>query len=200
MQDSSHNFYSKIQNTGNFLIVKDDVGKSKPVTRTLPSNEYSYGVKISKDRENAGAVISSWAETHKRSRLEKGQDFKRLNILSIGEKQVTAPQQRIFRKTAKYRRMSSETPQMNEENREVIFGVPLRPSTPIKAVLGHFYGFIAAEEKHRAYSRPFGSRERKRTSIAHVEKAVEQPKILFKMKKFLNVKPRISTRRSLTLS
>ena len=198
MLDSSHNFYSKLQSTGNYLLIKDDVGKSKPATRILPSNGFCYGIKVSKDREDARAVISSWAQNSKKVKQNRDQDFRKLNILSVGEKFVTAPQQRAFRKTAHCRRMSSETPHLELEPSEVIYGMPLRPSTPIKAVIGNFYGSFAAEQKHRAYSNDYKSHVKRKRMIEKPEKVTEAEPKLFKMKKFLSVKARTSTRRTLS--
>jgi hypothetical protein len=39
----------------NYLLVKDDVGKSKPTTRKLPSEQFSYGRPDHKDCESAAA-------------------------------------------------------------------------------------------------------------------------------------------------
>lgn len=201
MLDTSHNFYSKIQNTGNYLLVKDDVGKSKPFTRNLPSKDFSYGMRIQKDKEDAGLVISSWASKLKKSRQFPDQDFKKLNILSVAEKQVTATQQRVFRKTVQIRRMSSEEPKINDVNKEIVYGMPLRPSTPIKAVLGHFYGHFAAEQKHIAYSEKPKTVIKRRawSQFSEKEDKKEEPKTMFKMKKFLTVKARTSTRRNFNL-
>ncbi|OMJ75917.1 hypothetical protein SteCoe_24812 [Stentor coeruleus] len=198
MLDTNHNFYSKIQNTGNYLIVKDDVGKSKPNTRTLPSNSFSYGIKVSKDNEDAGAVISSWAETAQKPYKPIEQDFKKLNMMSITEKQVTAPQQRKFRKTAQCRRLSSEEPRIFDDGIQTIYGMALRPSTPIKAVLSNFYGNVALEEKHYAYSDKMKTSSfRKRSVESDLKKPkIENQKVLFKMKKFLKVRARTSTRRN----
>ena len=49
-----------IQNK-NRLLVKDDVGKSKPCTVRLPKEGHSYGKPDNKDKEGAGKVTSSWA-------------------------------------------------------------------------------------------------------------------------------------------
>jgi hypothetical protein len=198
MLDTGHNFYARLQNTNNYLLVKDDVGKPKPVTRPLPSTDFSYGIKVKKDSEDARAVISSWAVTSHRSNKVLDQDFRRLNILSLGEKLVTAPQQRAFRKTAFNRRMSSEEPKRPSDKHEVIYGMPLRPSTPIKAVLENFYAHVAEEQTHCAYSVKQRPPHRRNLSSQHEtkrEKLMENEKGLFKLKKFLNVKPKTNTRR-----
>ena len=45
----------------NYLIVKDDVGKSKPSTRDLPSLDFAYGkTDLTKNKEGAAQVCTSW--------------------------------------------------------------------------------------------------------------------------------------------
>jgi hypothetical protein len=44
----------------NTLLVKDDIGKSKPATRILPPDGFSFGKADKKDSEGAGLVTSSW--------------------------------------------------------------------------------------------------------------------------------------------
>lgn len=62
MLEQGHNFYTRIQNSGNFLLVKDDVGKGKPTVRRLPPPEFYYGMGNKGDMENAGDLINSWKE------------------------------------------------------------------------------------------------------------------------------------------
>ncbi len=42
-------------NTHNYLLIKDDVGKSKPSVRQLPQGGHSYGYKCRPDKEGVGA-------------------------------------------------------------------------------------------------------------------------------------------------
>ncbi|OMJ78125.1 hypothetical protein SteCoe_22143 [Stentor coeruleus] len=201
MLDTSHNFYNKIQSTRNCLIIKDDVGKSKPNTRTLPSTDFSYGMHISKDHENAGDVISAWAENIRKPKKILDQDFKKLNIMSIAKKQVTAPQQRLYRKTVICRRLSSEEPKYTFDNPDHVYGMPLRPSTPIKAVIGNFYGLQAIVDKHFAYSDKEKNPNRRRLFAETPKKSrFDEQKGLFKMKKFLKIRARTSTRRNHSFS
>ena len=57
MIDDTHSFFIKLQNSGNYLLVKDDIGKSKPSTRDLPHNNFVFGKKTFKDQESAGKLI-----------------------------------------------------------------------------------------------------------------------------------------------
>ena len=46
----------KVVNQKNQLLVKDDVGKSKPATRALPPDGFTFGKPDKKDQEGAGIV------------------------------------------------------------------------------------------------------------------------------------------------
>lgn len=43
-----------MRKTQNLLLIKDDVGKSKPTCRALPHQEHYYGKAEVKDQEDAG--------------------------------------------------------------------------------------------------------------------------------------------------
>ena len=56
MKAPSHttsNFY-------NHLLLKDQVGKSKPTTRDLPGDKFTYGKPDVMDKEGASQVTTSW--------------------------------------------------------------------------------------------------------------------------------------------
>jgi hypothetical protein len=42
-----------LKDAHNVLLVKDDVGKSKPATRELPPETFAYGKSAGKDEEGA---------------------------------------------------------------------------------------------------------------------------------------------------
>jgi len=45
----------------NVLLVKDDVGRSKPNTRDLPSDQFAYGKHdLLPDRETTDKVVRNW--------------------------------------------------------------------------------------------------------------------------------------------
>ena len=44
-----------VKNKNNYLLLKDDVGKSRPTTRALPSGEHAYGHALVPDKEGVGA-------------------------------------------------------------------------------------------------------------------------------------------------
>ena len=45
----------------NHLLLKDDVGKSKPSTRDLPESRFTYGKAEKRDQEGAKDISSSWS-------------------------------------------------------------------------------------------------------------------------------------------
>ena len=50
-----------MRNTYNHLLLKDDIGRSKPTTRFLPDGAHTYGKPEIRDKEDAGKgkIISS---------------------------------------------------------------------------------------------------------------------------------------------
>lgn len=91
--DPSHNFYSRIQQSGNYLLVKDDIGKAKPPVRKLPDSEFTYGKKVTPDEVGAGGLLSSWHESIKSRLPAPDKDFKKLNAMSLKKGCTNAKQQ-----------------------------------------------------------------------------------------------------------
>ena len=192
-----------LQKSNNFLIVKDSMGKAKPSTVPLPEASFAYGHRCKGDQEGVSSLLSSWAE-HRPSRLSKpDHDFKRLNILSVFEGVHTARDQRKFRRNSDVRvKTASQRSQISIP--DITFGDSARPSTPMKAVLGNFYGEQAAEEVTANYTPKTGKRvfSSGRSTVGFekrnqwIRKSLENDeKTMFKLKKFLAVLPRTSTRR-----
>ena len=50
----------KLIKTNNVLLVKDDVGKSKPATVKLPGVGHIFGKPENRGQEGAGIITSSW--------------------------------------------------------------------------------------------------------------------------------------------
>ncbi len=76
----------KVINNKNQLLVKDDVGRSKPITRDMPPEGFTFGKPDRKDPEGAGIVTQSW-KAHEQSRAKESErDFKKLNKLGIKNK------------------------------------------------------------------------------------------------------------------
>lgn len=47
-----------MQNSGNLLLFKGDVGRKKPGIHTLPSENFTYGKSTGEDKEGAGNLMS----------------------------------------------------------------------------------------------------------------------------------------------
>ena len=199
--DTTHNFYDRVQKSGNYLIVKDDVGKAKPTVRQLPPQDFAYGKKVVPDAMGAGGLLSSWDISLQSQRMGGDKDFKKLNALSIRKGCTTAAQQRQFRRTRNLRLQSAE-PRGVDRLPDIVFGEHTRPSTPFHAVLGNFYGTFASDVKHSQYEHipsTMTAREPRQTKWStmmknqkYEEAAVKRE---FKMKKFLKTQPRTNTRR-----
>jgi hypothetical protein len=199
-------FSSTLTRSANHLLLKDDVGKSKPSIRKLPGFEFTYGKFIEKDPEGAKAVISTWRE-HKSSPCEDPpRDFKKLNAKSVQEGLFTAKQAKLFRSTSNFRVQLDSVGKLNKAslapNSDIIFGLPGRPSTPMDAVISNLYGRTAADIKTEEYAQPIELRKigRPRLTKAHsylanaVRTSLEPtPRREFKMKKFTTVAARTST-------
>lgn len=150
MIDLKHNFFAKIQNSKNFVIVRDDIGKAKPFTRKLPDAGFVFGKKVNRDKESAGDLIGSWTEHKKSVGSPCERNYKFLNILSLASKKTRASEVREFRKKQKLcekvlKKYRNNTP-------DIRFGLAVRPSTPMRAIITNFYGELATQTKHSQYA------------------------------------------------
>ena len=197
----------------NMLLVKDDVGKAKPTTRKLPPDGFTFGRAEMKDEEGADKVTSSWKFHDLSKKARPDRDFKKLNKMSVGGHAVNAREMYEFRKAHDARMkeptgLQKQTIRLPEEG--FAYGKPNRPSTPIKGVVGNFFGELAEMEMNDKYSRaqmdpPYAKlvgpeKHTKATMLAkeHVaKKGVEEKEVTqFKMKRFQNVPARTETKRS----
>jgi hypothetical protein len=97
-------------NNKNFLLVRDDIGKSKQSVFSLPPDGFSYGRPDMKDQEGAGVgkstppflkrfiVTSSWKAHTKTSSQMQERDFKKLNKMQLKDKAIDAKKSTDFRK------------------------------------------------------------------------------------------------------
>lgn len=192
-----------LQSSNNFLLVKDSMGKAKPCTVPLPDSSFRYGKRLSGDQDNVSTLLTSWTE-HKPSNLSQpDKDFRKLNVLSVIEGAYTASQQRRFRRSSDVR-IKTASHRSKCSVPDIVFGDSARPSTPIKAVLGHFYGDQAAEQISGNYTPKSGRRvySANRSTLGFdkrnkfiKESMKSEQKGLFKLKRFLSTQPRTSTRR-----
>lgn len=153
MFDSSHNFYSRIQSSDNILLLKSDLGKSKPGIHRLPPGGFAYGKSTGEDQEGAGDLMNKWKFHEGSKKMASEPDFKALNCLSTGQGLSTATEFRTFRKGKNVRISNS---QQNLHRKpclpDMTFGMATQSSISIKALLGNFYGRIASEDLHEQYA------------------------------------------------
>jgi len=139
----------------NVLLVKDDVGKAKPFTRDLPSEQFAFGKHdLLPDRETTDQVVRNW-RVHQSSHITKQdpRDFKKLNKMSLKTKAVTAHDQYNFRTTHDARipfgLVQSKPTYLPNET--FTFGRRNRPPTPVHAVIANYFGYSAGDDMQQRY-------------------------------------------------
>lgn len=55
-------------NTGNILLHRDDVGKSKPTIHKLPGDDFTYGAYNRQPEKTVKEIINEWQYSHKPGR------------------------------------------------------------------------------------------------------------------------------------
>lgn len=83
-----------LKDTKNALLVKDDVGRSKPVTRDLPPEGFAFGKADAKDAEGVAEgnlqptflVTRSWQFHDHSSDIVPEKNFKKLNAMCVKKK------------------------------------------------------------------------------------------------------------------
>ena len=204
--------------TKNQLLVSDDVGRAKPCTRRLPGENFTYGKADAQDAEDAGQVMSNWQFHGQSQKSRPDRDFKKLNKLSVKERACNARDMYQFRKTTDAR-MKEATGHQGKSKRlpptEFTYGMPCRPSTPIRDVMGNFFGEMAENEMVYKYNQtktnfrrtgaPLEAKHTTKSKIAHEfvktrgqvddkqARLMSGSKDLFKIKRFDHVKPRTNT-------
>ena len=205
-------------NTKNQLLVTDDVGKAKPSTRKLPAENFTYGKAEYQDVEGAGEVMSNWKFHGQSKKSKPDRDFKKLNKLSVKNKACNARDMYQFRKVNDARMKEALGAQRKRGRlppKEFTYGMPCRPSTPIRDVMGNFFGEMAENEMTFKYGQtrsnfrqtaaPAETKHTTKSKIAdefvkskgHEDakqaKLMSGSKDLFKIKRFDHIKPRTDT-------
>jgi len=195
----------------NQILVRDDVGKSKPTCYDLPAEEFAYGRPDNPDFEGAREVTMQWLSHVPSSRPAEGvNDFRKINKLALRGGICSAKDLAQFRhENAQSIKVSA--PPMPGPPPKVIpsdvvpaftYGKKTRPSTPIAAVVSYQFAAEyeqALDENYGQYDdekRLVGLREIKTTKAmeGHASRSRAQaivPKEPFKMKKFLKVKAKM---------
>ena len=168
MKISEHSFNEIRKRSKNQLIIPSEVGRAKGSVRDLPSPNHSYGYQQRKDREGAGALLSSW-QIHRPTKGPSSQkDYGKLNKLGAVSK-ITKPKQvKKFREEHQFTMKSSKNSLVHTRvlpSEEFIYGIPNKPSTPIERIIQFEYGNKAAEETHIDYLEESRGKSRENRSI-----------------------------------
>lgn len=201
-------FLEKLNQSGNVLLQKDNIGKAKPPTRILPPADWTYGLPDKKDKEgvrerNSHTVTYIWSEHCKTAETEPDRDFRALNKMSVRNRFTSAKAQREFRKSHE-----AFIPRTYARRQQFVaptdktYGIPTLRSDPMDLVLTNTFANLAEEEISQIYSSRFSNGKRAANARVSLSgspgkrKAQEMAtKELFKMKKFKRVQPRTNTNR-----
>lgn len=190
-----------LQSSGNILLYRDDLGKTKSGVHVLPDSRFVYGKVSGGDKEGAGDLMRHWEFHTASKKMTNEKNFKLLNSMSAMNGLSTATEFRTFRK-GKDVRLRSGNPKSFRERAEhgFTYGMPCRTATPIKAVISNFYGRVSLASQHEAYEDRTPSKLSKWSSTRGFELLKQAKKIsleskksdsnLFKMKKFSGVRPK----------
>lgn len=142
----------------NPLLVKNDIGKSKPFTHDLPSDDHVYGKELKRETYGAGALTSDWQLSKPNYRTETHRDFQKLNKVSL-RCGVTSPKDvkqfrmntdiRIKKKFGKPTNLSALNTIASAQDLSPAkkpYGRPNRPQTPLKGIINGTYGNEAEQE------------------------------------------------------
>ena len=141
----------------NVLLARDDIGKSKPTTHNLPSQEHAYGVKNKQEQFGVGRLTQEWEISKHSSVKQTGQDYQRLNKLGINARVIRPNQVKSFRSGLDVRvpikegksRLNKSTlmrvpPSINDVQ-EILspkvnpYGKANRAQTPVKGIITGVY-------------------------------------------------------------
>ncbi|EAR89726.2 hypothetical protein TTHERM_00974270 (macronuclear) [Tetrahymena thermophila SB210] len=212
MSRTSTGFYPWNNRTQNTLLLKDDVGRSKPSAYSLPPVDYTYGRPLERDEEGAKEVSMTWKYHAETRPKEPDRDFAKLNKMSLTQGLHKSNQFSDYRKRVDARmkvvKGRNALPLYIPEE-EFRYGLPNRPSTPIKLVLGNCYGLefqqrIEQDYMYRSQQDSFKPRllpkgnKASDLSYTYTKQKLSQiqqnnNKELFKLTKFKKVQPRTNT-------
>eukprot|EP00931_Biecheleriopsis_adriatica_P095449 TRINITY_DN6904_c0_g1_i1.p1 TRINITY_DN6904_c0_g1~~TRINITY_DN6904_c0_g1_i1.p1 ORF type:complete len:291 (+),score=56.56 TRINITY_DN6904_c0_g1_i1:68-940(+) len=202
----------------NILLVRDDVGKSKPTCFDLPEDHFSYGRPGNTDVEGAREVSMRWvSHTPSRSVEAEALDFVSLNRKAAIAKITTAKDIRTYSKATprggSLSARGSSAPGKPIIPSDVIpgfsYGRKVRPSTPINEVISARFAESSEKQLGQFYSEMKELREASRSQVRKiplttatklhanaVRKVVAEeaiPKEPFKLSKFKRVGPRVTS-------
>jgi hypothetical protein len=199
----------------NPLLAKNEIGHSKRTTYDLPKDpEHSFGVKNVPDKEGAGKVILTWKEHTPNPDSVPGRDFLKLNKMSVKDKALTPQQVNEYRKTHDARRETGKkhvaekaNPLPSHANPEHTYGIKTKYNEDIKELVESRYedewvkeqNVIFESLKTQDNTRKAKMQHNFNLSVSptrHSQQGTPEPDDShqpFKMKKFLNVGPKVDT-------
>lgn len=204
----------------NPLLAKDDVGRAKQTTYTLPSGSFSFGMPNSQEENGAREAVNRW-QFHKPSldpRGEPGLSFPELNKMAIGIKACTPKDSATFKKEVQESMAASgglahsprAAPQRDlipsDIDPHFAYGRKVRPSTPMGEVINNRYGTAAEQALAQQYDELNWQKEEAskmvykiystKSSRGHSKglggcDAAQQPEAAFKLSRFKKAGPKV---------
>lgn len=204
------------QQSGNVVLVKDEVGTAKRGVHELSPEERTFGIRQGGDADGLGAKEAfTWVQ-HEPSlpRRSRAPNFTRLNKAAVRARATSPRQLAAFRAShedlaspASPARASRPARSPNAIPSDVVpgfaYGRKSRPPTPMTSVMANEYGNMqemAIEDRYKKYeaekARASGPLRFKMTKAAgsyrrQPEAPPTDPSQLWKMKRFQNVTSRV---------
>lgn len=208
----------------NLLLVKDDVGKSKPTTFDLPEAHFAYGRPGNTDLEGAREVSMHWV-SHTPSRVGEGVEPNWINgnRKAAVAKVTNAKDLKQFRQESMTPRKGSQSARGPGPGKPIIpsdvipgfsYGRKVRPSTPIHEVISARFAERSERQLTEFYSEMRDLREASQTQVRKIPltaatrmhanavrkaQAISdeiESKEMFKLSKFKKVPPRVGSYRT----
>jgi hypothetical protein len=178
----------------NCILTKSIVGQVRPSYHKLPSETFAYGKFSGKDEEGAAEVIRRWKYHENSLSPKKEGSFLLSNSQSVCKGLYKGSEFAKYRKSivGEIKSRINKVKSLGKIN-DIAHGTPMKPSTPIQAVVNNFYGNLA-QSKYQEKIKEISMRKEKMNNPNFVLKtkfvtpSVTKP--LFKMKKFCKVQSR----------
>lgn len=148
MLQTRNKFTNNLKSSDNGFPRYREQGRIKAGILRLPPDSFVYGQSSTEDKEGVRDLIYRW-QIHKSSKLIQVEpNFKQLNSLSVAKGLSKASEFRNFRKIRSIKSSSSHNKlAKSTSDTSLASGLPLRPSTPIKDVLSHYYSQNSSDRK-----------------------------------------------------
>jgi hypothetical protein len=197
--------HTRPQNRTNVLLVKNQLGKVKPTTRTLPPPDHRYGYVEHYDSEGAKEVLQHWQQHTPNPAPTPSTDFKALNKYGAMNGCVTAKHVSAFRRTNHipmsegYSNQPRDT-YFPDENQ--VYGIKSSPSAVLHSLLSNSFARQAIIENRITYGKRAAAKQARRTqklstyqtkaSLGHTKVPAPQPKPRFILRQFQDVPSRVT--------